>query len=55
MLLRYALSIFLPFRRLLLITFCPDFVLMRSRKPWVLLRFKMLGWNVCFKVVSLYA
>ena len=38
-----ALSSFLPFARLLLITARPPLVFMRARKPCVLLRLRLLG------------
>jgi hypothetical protein len=41
-----------PLARRLLITSLPPFDLMRTRKPWVLLLRRLLGWNVLFTVLS---
>jgi len=37
-----------PFARLALMTARPPLVAIRARKPWVRLRRRLLGWNVCF-------
>ncbi|KKW31314.1 MAG: hypothetical protein UY75_C0010G0001, partial [Parcubacteria group bacterium GW2011_GWC2_52_8c] len=40
---RYAVSVFLPFRRLLRTTARPDALRRRARNPWVFLRFLFFG------------
>ena len=40
-----------PFARRAFSTCLPAFVAIRARKPWVRLRFKLLGWNVLFMVI----
>jgi hypothetical protein len=41
-----------PFCRRLLRTRRPPLVLIRTRKPWVLLRFRLFGWKVRFIAVA---
>ena len=48
----HAESLERPFRRRDFKTARPARLLMRSRKPWVLLRLRLLGWNVRFTSAS---
>ena len=44
----YAANRLRPFARLRLSTFWPSVVRILTRKPWVLFRLRLLGWNVRF-------
>ena len=48
-----TLNLLRPLALLLFITALPALVFMRRRKPWVLFRLMLLGWNVLFITFSL--